>query len=404
MSNFGQAVAQKQKELLSSGKDVNQIAKILYNEDPEGFNYGIGIILDGNGNPEETSPVTLDFLKNEIDKSTAGSYYNSAANMDDLKKAVLNWQSIPETYSDFFSLALPSDAGTGAVSTALDYALLHSKEPSKLGVEELGWPAYKAMAEMKRVSIKEFPHDEVIKGKSRIPLYQAGPLNTTGVVPEKELNEKRAAYAAKKGQIVVLDRAYSGFEYARLIKTKSYEDIMRMSFETQLLPYIEKGCRFAVAVSPTKAFVTFALRPAGFLLVFDPDKKQKTKELSRLIRARGSAFEHPATRAFVNAMINDLTALKKEHTKALKRLDEAAEKWKKYSAGTPLENSFSDHYAGLFRNPLIKKNGITEIYSHHVYPVFSNGRCRINITGIPDDEVKASDHVNIFSKYMKAES
>ena len=52
---FGESVAQAAREMVAQGKDVNQTAKILFDKDSEGFNYGIGIILDGQGAPAKSS-------------------------------------------------------------------------------------------------------------------------------------------------------------------------------------------------------------------------------------------------------------------------------------------------------------------------------------------------------------
>ena len=69
-----------------------------------------------------------------------------------------------------------------------------------------------------------------------------------------------------------------------------------MSYDVQIAPFIEHGVTFCLALSPSKAFVSFALRPGGMLLLFCPDTS-RTHELTNLlnttIRARGSSFEHP---------------------------------------------------------------------------------------------------------------
>src|SRR5262249_43507522 len=157
---------------------------------------------------------------------------------------------------------------------------------------------------------------------------------------------------------------------------------------------VEAGVPFALAISPTKAFVTFALRPCGLLLVFHPDKAKAqalAPRLAGLIRARGSSFEHPVTRAFVKAMVKDRTRLEAEDAMALKRNAEAETAWQTYVKGTAMEALFTNDYAGLFRNPKAKPEAVREIYGAHLYPVFADGRCRLNVTGLPADAAQARD-------------
>ena len=54
-SDFGECVRNRAKLLASEGKDANQIAKILCDADPDGHNYGIGIVLDSEGQAMSTS-------------------------------------------------------------------------------------------------------------------------------------------------------------------------------------------------------------------------------------------------------------------------------------------------------------------------------------------------------------
>ena len=42
--------------------------------------------------------------------------------------------------------------------------------------------------------------------------------------------------------------------------------------------------------------------------------------------------------------------------------------------------------------------GEVAIYNEHIYPVLDNGRCRQNVTGIPDDEALARKHVQVFAE------
>ena len=399
---FGDNVKKQAQELLAQGRDANQIAKILFDKDDKGANYGIGIILTGDGKPMKSSSVLAHYLKAELDLCGAGTYMNSAKLLEQVKESVLSWQRIPESYWPFFKLALPSDAGTGAVKSAVEMALLLNPNIKSIGIEELGWPAYKAIAKLARVGIKEFSQDSVIDEDEILALYQAGPMNTTGLVRNAEDIQSRAESAAKSGRHVLLDRAYSGFEFARLINSTSFDDIMKKSFELQLKPFLDAGVTTSIAISPTKAFVTFAYRPCGFLLVYNPNKdedKTITLALNSTIRARGSSFEHPVTRAFAKAMVNDLAGLEAEQTVAFLRLAESEKLWGNLVKGTAIEALFSDQYAGLFRNPLAKENAPESIYGSHLYPVFSQGRCRLNATGLPTDEDLAKKHVEVFSQF-----
>ena len=234
-----------------------------------------------------------------------------------------------------------------------------------------------------------------------LPVYQAGPMNTTGQVKNEKLIRDCARDAAEKNNAVILDRAYSGFEFAHLLKVRSYDDIMRMSYELQVKPFIEEKAPFCLALSPTKSFLTFALRPCGMLLIYSPDEERQaevTGALNAVMRARGSAFEHPVTRAFVKAMIKDRARLEEEHILALGRLADARALWGKLAEGTPIEYLFSDEYAGLFRNPKAKEDAAVHIYNEHIYPVLSKGRCRINVTGIPIDEAVAKKLADVFAE------
>ena len=75
---FGSQVNEKAKQLIKQGKDPNQIAKILFDQDDKGYNYGIGIILSGKGEPMPTSPTLLEYIISELNVSKKGSYMNSA--------------------------------------------------------------------------------------------------------------------------------------------------------------------------------------------------------------------------------------------------------------------------------------------------------------------------------------
>src|SRR5262249_43972514 len=157
--------------------------------------------------------------------------------------------------------------------------------------------------------------------------------------------------------------AYSGFEYARLAASLPYAQIMAKSFAAQVQPFMDAGVPFALAISPTKAFVTFSLRPCGFLLIYHPDPakgQSLVPKLTGTIRARGSSFEHPITRAFVKAMVKDRAKLEAEHAQSLQRTAEAELQWQSLTKGTPMECLFTDAYAGLFRNPKAKPEAARE--------------------------------------------
>ena len=51
----------------------------------------------------------------------------------------------------------------------------------------------------------------------------------------------------------------------------------------------------------------------------------------------------------------------------------------------------------LFRNLKTREGGEIAIYNEHIYPVLDNGRCRQNVTGIPDDETLARKHAQVFA-------
>lgn len=400
--SFGAAVQRTAEALSAQGNDANQIAKIVCDQDAEGYNYGIGIVVDGKGRAWPTSETLLNHARAEIDHSLLGEYMSTAALAAPLKEAVLRWQRIPENYWDRFSLLIPSDAGTGAVKTAVEMSLQLYPDLQAIGVEELSWPAYKAIARMSRISCREFPIGDMMDAPDLLRIYQAGPMNTTGRVQSLETMRERAA--AAKGRPVLLDRAYSGFEYARLLDSRGYDEIMAMSYDDQIRPFIENDVPFWVSVSPTKSFGTFALRPCGMLLVHLPDAS-RSGELAALAntvtRARGSSFEHPVTRAFVSALVNDLESLEREHAGILRRVATAEKAWKDRCGGSPLSELFTDRYAGLFRNPRVEGEAPAAIYDAHLYPVFTPGRCRLNITGLPEDEDIAGGHVEVFARFCR---
>ncbi|MCB4757390.1 MAG: aminotransferase class I/II-fold pyridoxal phosphate-dependent enzyme [Elusimicrobia bacterium] len=399
---FGQAVKTEADKLKETGMDPNLLANALWKKDAAGFNYGIGIILDERGKAMPSSKTLLEYAAKEVGESIAADYRNSNAILEEVKTAVLTWQRVPQSHWKNFKLVLPSDAGTGSIIAALQAALLLTPEATGIGIEELGWPAYKAIAKVNRLAVKEIAQEAVVTEKGLIPLYQVGPMNTNGFVQNRAVVEARAKKAAQEGTAVILDRAYSGFEFAREILSSSYDDLMKKSYELQLAPFIEAGATAFIAVSPTKAFLTFALRPCGFLLVYNPNPakdKEINATLAMVMRARGSSFEHAITRGFAKAMVKDLPKLEVEHQGALKRLAEVELQWKKLVKGSAIEAAFSDHYAGLFRNLKVKGDAAVHIYNEHLYPVISEGRCRLNATGLPADAALAQKHVSVFASH-----
>ena len=81
-SQFGQQVYEQAQQLQQQGKDANQIAKILCDQDPDGHNYGIGIVLGGDGKPIATTSTLLEYTAAELKQSTLGKYMNSNALME----------------------------------------------------------------------------------------------------------------------------------------------------------------------------------------------------------------------------------------------------------------------------------------------------------------------------------
>jgi aspartate/tyrosine/aromatic aminotransferase len=396
---FGTSVCEEARRLATSGKDANQIANILFQSDPAGHNYGIGILLGGDGRPLATSPTVLEYLRRELDASASGSYMNSAALLDTLRQEVLAWQRVPESVRDRFTLVLPSDAGTGAIQTAVEVAAGLQPDTRGIAVEELGWPAYKAMARTARLSLKEVPAGSVVEEPGTLPVYQAGPMNTTGFVAPRECVADRAAAVLRGAAVPVLDRAYSGFDFASAID-EGYDAVMARSYDRQIAPFVDAGAEFFLAISPTKVFVTFALRPAGLLLFHSPDPSRlraMNNLLNVALRARGSAFEHPVTRAFARALARDRARLEQEHEGSLRRVADAEAAWRELARDSAIEEYFGSGYAGLFRNMLARDDAAAQIYGEHLYPVLAGGRCRLNVTGIPDDAGLAASHVRLFS-------
>jgi aspartate/tyrosine/aromatic aminotransferase len=399
---LGRSNIEKAEELKKLGRDANQIASVLCDQDPEGHNFGIGIVIGSDGRPMSTSQTLLEYVSAELAVSGAGTYVSSTKILETFKRRVLAFQRVPEKLWGQFLVAVPSDAGTGAVRLAMELAFMRDDMLRSLGVEELGWPAYRAIAKSMGKGFGEHAADAVIEREDVLPVYQAGPMNTTGRVKGRDVIRSRAEAAAKTGATVVLDRAYPGFEFAGALAESSYDDVMSRSYDLQLRPYVEAGVPSFVACSPTKAFVSFALRPCGVLLVFCPDPGEMDTlrlQLNTLMRARGSSFEHPATRAFIKASVERPADLEREHAGVLARLAECEASWRMLSKGTAIEALYSASYAGLFRNPRLKEGGAEQLYGRHIYSVITAGRCRHNVTGLSGDATLAAEHVAAFAEY-----
>lgn len=397
---FGAAVAGRAEEMAGAGKDANQIASILCGEDPEGRNYGIGVVLGGDGKPVAGSPTLKKWLLREVEENTAGTYLNSTKIHARATEAVLSWLRIPEASWGDFIMVTPSDSGTGAVTSGIDTLRIVYPGYGSLGVEERGWAVYKTMAEVKAMGFSEYADDAVIGGEGELPAYQLGPLNTTGRIRGADIWEKRANDAAAKGTPVMLDRAYPGYDTAgSLLEGASYDDAMTASISS-LVPFLEAGVTFALAVSPTKSFITFNNRPCGFLLIHCPSRDIRAKlekEANKVIRARGSAFEHPASRALIKALTEDLSALEREHAGALMRVAEANAAWARHTEGSALAPLFTGKYAGIFRNFPVRPGAAAALYGARLYPVFAGGWMRINTSGLPSDEGKARGEALAFA-------
>jgi aspartate/tyrosine/aromatic aminotransferase len=215
------------------------------------------------------------------------------------------------------------------------------------------------------------------------------------------LIEARAESAAQRKVPVVLDRAYPGFEFTHQLSVVGYTGAVRQSYELQIEPYVKRGVPLVVACSPTKSFASFSLRPAGLVWAFCPEKSEQAKVarlLATLVRARGSAFEHPVTRAFVRAVVSDLPALQRDHEAVLRRIGQSELEWRKLVRGTAIEPLYGSRYAGLYRNPRVKPEGAAALYSKHLYPVISSGRCRHNVTGLVAHPAIAAEHVAAFAE------
>lgn len=403
----GKYFLQRAHSFREDGADVNQVANLLVAEDSQAADYGIGVILDGHGRPMPTSPELMAQTLRAVEQGVDGTYLSSKSSHAQLLEAVVSWQRIPYRYWSDFVLVTPSDAGTGAVNTAVAlYQMLNPKIGS-LAVEERSWPVYQTIAAANRLDFSTYDlmNPAPLKRKT-LTVTQAAPHNSTGYICSKALVEARAAAAAKEGQPIILDRAYPGFEQADLLSTQGYDSVMRRSCEHYLLPYMRAGCSFAIALSPTKAFRSFALRPCGFTLVYEPDPRKRAKLISAMTvinRSRGSAFEHPASRALVYSFIARREILEDEHAQSMQRLADSQKLWQKLLRDHPLSNAFSSQYAGMFRNLAGIENFELAFYEAHMFPVIAGDRCRINVTGIPIDETLAQSHLDVFTRLLRCD-
>src|SRR5689334_18369173 len=97
ITTFGDDVMAEAQKLRASGLDANQIAGILCKKDPQGKNYGIGILLGKDGKPLPTSPTLIEYVEKELRDCGPGSYFNSDSLKKEMLEAVLQWQGVPES-------------------------------------------------------------------------------------------------------------------------------------------------------------------------------------------------------------------------------------------------------------------------------------------------------------------
>ena len=95
--SFGAAVQRTAEALSAQGRDANQIAKIVCDQDPDGYNYGIGIVVDGKGRAWPTSETLLNHARAEIDNSLLGEYMSTSSLAASLKEAVFGGSASPRT-------------------------------------------------------------------------------------------------------------------------------------------------------------------------------------------------------------------------------------------------------------------------------------------------------------------
>ena len=74
-------IAEAQK-LRAAGLDANQIAGVLCKKDPQGKNYGIGILVGDDGMPLPTSATLLEYLRAELERRTAWMSKNLQSQME----------------------------------------------------------------------------------------------------------------------------------------------------------------------------------------------------------------------------------------------------------------------------------------------------------------------------------
>ncbi len=397
-------VALRAQALRDGGADVNQVADLLARADSRAANYGIGIILDGHGLPMPTSPELMAQTMRAGEEGTAATYLSSKTLYPELLQQVLSWQRIPKQYWGEFLLVTPSDAGTGAVNTAVQMYLMMNSKITSLAVEELSWPVYQSIAGGNRIGFESYGlQEDKVVASNLLTVMQAAPHNSTGYVCPPEIIRARAENCAELGLPIVLDRAYPGFEHAGMLASQGYDAVMQRSCDHYLLPFLQTNCSFALSLSPTKAFRSFTLRPCGLTLVYEPDMQKRkllAGAMNTINRGRGSAFEHPASRAFIRSLVENRPVLELEHGETLQRLADAQALWQKLLQGHPLAAAFSPQFAGMFRNLMAVEGCEKAFYQAHIYPVLAGNRCRINVTGIPLDEDQAQTHINVFARLL----
>lgn len=389
------------ERLRRAGLDPNQIAEILWQRDPIGFNYGVGVVLNGDGRPMATPPEIVDAVIRETLESQLAVYRTlSNDDRERLKEAVLDWQGCPAALRSRFEIAVISDSGTGALQTGLQLEALMNGQAERTAIRPRGWPAYRALAASAQLSFDDGENALARLDRRTIVVHQAGPHNTSGAVESAMDLREAARRIGAAGASLVLDRAYPAFEHAGRVASEGLAAVSQRSFEEQVLPFVDEGIPFSLALSPTKAFRTFALRPAGFLLIHTPDHQTRDRvraALPGLVRARGASSSHPATRALVALLMDRSLALARAHEESLARTARAEAAWRTLCRGTALEPLFGPGSGGLFRNILMDAQRQPRVYDAHVYPVFFEDRCRINITGLPEDLEMARSHVALFA-------
>jgi len=380
-------------KLQKNGIDYNQVASQVAASDPGSANYGIGLMMGGDGRPLPENRLMLEALK---DLAVPGpSAYRSVTNlMPIVKEKLLMWLCVPDKYWEDFILACPSDGGTGAVQAGLQ-ALLMVSNLRSINVSQKGWPAYRAMAAVSRVQFCEREYEHIPLSHS-LPIAQLGPHNQTGLLPTKTM-KCLAEHCARNGLVCLCDMAYPGFS----ISPDGHNDVMPETFRVFMEPFLKNNVPTAFAVGFTKRFRLFATRPFGALLVYAPRSRNVRNNLQQAInqvmRARGASFSNAANMALLNVLIKDFSGFVESGQMSLQRLNHVEERWRKMTIGTSLKPYFGDDYGGLFRLLPARHEAAKQLYGRGIVPVISKGFFRINITGLPDDDEAAEFHVRSFA-------